>query len=182
MKLDPFTPVLRSPFPRLPLALARHLDSRAIDEKVYRLVRLSHTKVHFQASRPSRQGGVGRAGQAEFQQGNHIACESFGGSQSQLEENLEGKDGLDGEVAVGSLLVWKAVAFGFPSGGDFGGNPEGDSTPIDQGGVILFPVAGAIRRFVLFHSLRDCQNRTCNYLAVLMGTALCNKAARHRIS
>jgi hypothetical protein len=72
------------------------------------------------------------------------------GSEGQLEENLESEKGLDRQVAVELLFVAESIALSLSRHADLLMDPDGDPAPLDESGVILFPVAGAGLRFCFF--------------------------------
>ena len=123
----------------------------------------SDSQVNFESLASARKGGVVRTFQLKFHDFYQSHSQSLSGSEGKFEEDFESQDDLDSQVTIDFLLVRQSVALCLPGSGDLGIDEESDVPPIDQSGVILFPVAGAVRsllafgfrlfgRFVSFHS------------------------------
>src|SRR5262249_44339987 len=93
--------------------------------------------------------------QVELHQFKDRLEEALGLASGQAVNGLDRRHSLDRQVGISRRSAWLSSQFiGRPIGDGFRTDPDGETSSLFERGVILAPVADAVRGFFLFHTLK----------------------------
>lgn len=150
MYLAPGAPPGGTMLARFLLALAEHLEARAVHDQMQRLglAQLGgrRRQLDGKPGLPAAEGAIARHSDVRTQQRNERVQQAFGRPQRAAVDFAQPQGAGNGLVTVEARLATLACALlAAPTLEHFSAEPQGKASPLDQGCVTIMPVADAVR-------------------------------------